>query len=168
MPHQTVAHAFAAFPDTRVILEDALVSGDRAAGKFTYCATHLGSLLGEQHTGHEVEMRSLDIWRVAGWTGLVTDGPLRAAARAFPVPAAPGPGTCRGPGHHLRRCPRPGPHRRPERGEHEAAGRSDRLLRRSPAASPTSQGNTPVSPLIPADPMAFDVIQPSLRLHCFA
>ncbi|WP_433246270.1 ester cyclase [Streptosporangium sp. CA-135522] len=55
---------FAAFPDTRVTLEDVLVDGDRVVGRFTYRATHLGSLLGEEPTGREVEMRSLDIWRV--------------------------------------------------------------------------------------------------------
>ncbi|QCX81760.1 SnoaL-like polyketide cyclase [Streptomyces sp. YIM 121038] len=55
---------FAAFPDTRVTLEDVLVDGDRVAGRFTYRATHLGSLLGEEPTGRPVEMRSLDIWRV--------------------------------------------------------------------------------------------------------
>jgi len=55
---------FAAFPDTRVTLEDVVVDGDRVVGRFTYRATHLGSLLGEKPTGREVEMRSLDIWRV--------------------------------------------------------------------------------------------------------
>ncbi|MBO0652893.1 ester cyclase [Streptomyces triculaminicus] len=55
---------FAAFPDTRVTLEDVLVDSDRVVGRFTYRATHLGSLLGEEPTGRPVEMRSLDIWRV--------------------------------------------------------------------------------------------------------
>ncbi|MFC9297244.1 ester cyclase [Streptomyces sp. NPDC057011] len=55
---------FAAFPDTRVTLEDVMADGDRVAGRFTYHATHLGSLLGEEPTGRPVEMRSLDIWRV--------------------------------------------------------------------------------------------------------
>ncbi|WP_067534233.1 ester cyclase [Nocardia crassostreae] len=55
---------FAAFPDTRVTLEDVVVSGDRVVGRFTYRGTHVGSLLGEAPTGREVEMRSLDIWRV--------------------------------------------------------------------------------------------------------
>lgn len=55
---------FAAFPDTQVSVEDVVVDGDRVAGRFTYRATHHGSLLGEQPTGRTVEMRSLDIWRV--------------------------------------------------------------------------------------------------------
>ncbi|MFJ3877109.1 ester cyclase [Streptomyces sp. NPDC090077] len=55
---------FAAFPDTRVTLEDVVVDGDRVVGRFTYRASHLGSLLGEEPTGRAVEMRSPDIWRV--------------------------------------------------------------------------------------------------------
>ncbi|WP_426365248.1 ester cyclase [Streptomyces sp. E-08] len=57
---------FAAFPDTRVTLEDVVAAGDRVVGRFTYRATHVGSLLGEEPTGRPVEMRSLDIWRVEG------------------------------------------------------------------------------------------------------
>ncbi|MFE5593491.1 ester cyclase [Streptomyces sp. NPDC056549] len=55
---------FAAFPDTRVTLDDVVAAGDRVVGRFTYRATHVGSLLGEEPTGRPVEMRSLDIWRV--------------------------------------------------------------------------------------------------------
>ncbi|MEU4099109.1 ester cyclase [Streptomyces tanashiensis] len=58
------ARWFAAFPDTHVTLDDVLAVDDRVVGRFTYRATHLGSLLGEQPTGRPVEMRSLDIWRV--------------------------------------------------------------------------------------------------------
>jgi predicted SnoaL-like aldol condensation-catalyzing enzyme len=55
---------FAAFPDTRVDVEDVVTGGDRVVGRFTYRATHVGSLMGEQPTGRTVEMRSIDIWRV--------------------------------------------------------------------------------------------------------
>jgi predicted SnoaL-like aldol condensation-catalyzing enzyme len=55
---------FAAFPDTRVELEDVVTSGDTVVGRFTYRATHVGSLMGEPPTGRPVEMRSIDIWRV--------------------------------------------------------------------------------------------------------
>lgn len=55
---------FAAFPDTRVTVEDSFATGDRVVGRFTYRATHRGSLLGEQPTGNPVTMRSIDIWRV--------------------------------------------------------------------------------------------------------
>jgi steroid delta-isomerase-like uncharacterized protein len=54
-----------AFPDTRVTVEDAFATGDRVAGRFTYRATHQGEFLGIPATGHPVEMRSIDIWRVA-------------------------------------------------------------------------------------------------------
>jgi predicted SnoaL-like aldol condensation-catalyzing enzyme len=55
---------FVAFPDTRVSLEDVVTGRDRVVGRFTYRATHTGSLMGEQPTGRSVEMRSIDIWRV--------------------------------------------------------------------------------------------------------
>ena len=54
-----------AFPDTRVTVEDTFVAGDRVAGRFTYRATHQGEFLGIPATGHPIEMRSIDIWRVA-------------------------------------------------------------------------------------------------------
>ena len=55
---------FAAFPDTRVEVEDVVTDADRVVGRFTYRATHTGSLMGERPTGRHVEMRSIDIWRV--------------------------------------------------------------------------------------------------------
>lgn len=58
------ARWFAAFPDTQVELEDVVTDGDRVVGRFTYRATHVGSLMGEQPTGRPMEMRSIDIWRV--------------------------------------------------------------------------------------------------------
>ena len=53
-----------AFPDTQVTVEDAFTAGDRVAGRFTYRATHRGEFLGIPATGHPIEMRSIDIWRV--------------------------------------------------------------------------------------------------------
>ena len=55
---------FAAFPDTEVTLEDAVATEDRVIGRFTYRATHEGSLMGERPTGRRIVMRSIDIWRV--------------------------------------------------------------------------------------------------------
>jgi predicted ester cyclase len=60
------AQWFAAFPDTRVSLDDVLVDGDRVAGRFTYRATFLGPFMGLPPTGRAVVMHSIDIWRVAG------------------------------------------------------------------------------------------------------
>jgi predicted ester cyclase len=58
------AQWFAAFPDTRVSLDDVLIDGDRVAGRFTYEATFQGSFMGLPPTGHPVVMHSIDIWRV--------------------------------------------------------------------------------------------------------
>ena len=53
-----------AFPDTTVIMEDALGAGDRVVGRYTYRATHQGTFLGIPPTGKQITMRSIDIWRV--------------------------------------------------------------------------------------------------------
>ncbi len=53
-----------AFPDTVVTVEDALVTGDKVVGRYTYRATHQGSFLGIAATGKQITMRSIDIWRV--------------------------------------------------------------------------------------------------------
>ena len=57
---------FAAFPDLTATMDDLVIAGDRVAGRFTYRGTHRGPLLGIAPTGRPVEMRSIDIWRVAG------------------------------------------------------------------------------------------------------
>ncbi len=54
----------AAFPDTKVTMEDAFVAGDRVVGRYTYRATHKGKFIGIPPTGKQVTMRSIDIWRV--------------------------------------------------------------------------------------------------------
>jgi predicted ester cyclase len=54
----------AAFPDTHVVVEDSLTSGDTLVGRFTYTATHTGPFLGIAGTGNRIIMRSIDIWRV--------------------------------------------------------------------------------------------------------
>ncbi|MFG1602996.1 ester cyclase [Actinoplanes sp. NPDC049265] len=56
---------FTGLPDVRVTMEDLIVSGDRVVGRFTYRGTHTGDLLGIPASGAAVEMRSIDIWRVA-------------------------------------------------------------------------------------------------------
>ena len=54
----------AALADFRVTVEDALVSGDRVVGRYTYTGVHTGPLLGYAPTGRPVTMRSIDVWRV--------------------------------------------------------------------------------------------------------
>jgi steroid delta-isomerase-like uncharacterized protein len=56
---------FAAFPDLSATMEDLVVSGDRVVGRFTYRGTHTNELMGIPAKGDPVEMRSIDIWRVA-------------------------------------------------------------------------------------------------------
>ena len=56
----------AAFPDLTASMDDLVVAGDRVVGRFTYRGTHRGPLFGIPPAGRPVEMRSIDIWRVAG------------------------------------------------------------------------------------------------------
>jgi steroid delta-isomerase-like uncharacterized protein len=56
---------FAALPDLTATMEDLVVSGDRVVGRFVYRGTHLGAFMGIPASGRPVEMRSIDIWRVA-------------------------------------------------------------------------------------------------------
>jgi steroid delta-isomerase-like uncharacterized protein len=57
-----------AFPDARVICEDALAVGTPAngtvVGRFTYLGTFTNPIMGIPPTGKPVVMRSIDIWRV--------------------------------------------------------------------------------------------------------
>jgi steroid delta-isomerase-like uncharacterized protein len=56
---------FAALPDLTATMEDLVIAGDRVVGRFVYRGTHSGELMGIPATGRTVEMRSIDIWRVA-------------------------------------------------------------------------------------------------------
>jgi steroid delta-isomerase-like uncharacterized protein len=56
---------FAALPDLSATMEDLVISGDRVVGRFVYRGTHTGALMGIPASGNAVEMRSIDIWRVA-------------------------------------------------------------------------------------------------------
>ena len=56
---------FNALPDLSVTMEDVVASGDRVVGRFVYRGTHTGELMGIPPSGNRIEMRSIDIWRVA-------------------------------------------------------------------------------------------------------
>ena len=56
---------FAALPDLTATMEDLIVAGDRVVGRFVYRGTHLGEFMGIPASGQPIEMRSIDIWRVA-------------------------------------------------------------------------------------------------------
>lgn len=58
------ASFFTALPDLTATVEDVVVSGDRVVGRFIYRGTHRGEFMGIPATGRQIEMRSIDIWRV--------------------------------------------------------------------------------------------------------
>ena len=57
---------FAGLPDLSATMEDLVIAGDRVVGRFVYRGTHTGDLMGIPASGHTVEMRSIDIWRLEG------------------------------------------------------------------------------------------------------
>jgi steroid delta-isomerase-like uncharacterized protein len=63
--HQFWTAFFAALPDLSATMEDLVISGDRVVGRFVYRGTHTGEIMGIPASGNPVEMRSIDIWRVA-------------------------------------------------------------------------------------------------------
>jgi predicted ester cyclase len=50
---------FAAFPDLRLTVEDAVGEGDVVVGRFTLRGTHRGELLGTEPTGRQVEFAAI-------------------------------------------------------------------------------------------------------------
>ena len=55
---------FAGLPDVTASMQDVVIGGDRVVGRFVYRGTHTGDLMGVPATGAQVQMRSIDIWRV--------------------------------------------------------------------------------------------------------
>lgn len=56
---------FTALPDLEATMEDLVATGDRVVGRFSYGGTHRGEFFGIPASGRHIEMRSIDIWRVA-------------------------------------------------------------------------------------------------------
>jgi predicted ester cyclase len=54
-----------AFPDLQMVIEDLVVSGDKAAARYTVSGTHLGELWGNQPTGKRFRIEQIYIVRVA-------------------------------------------------------------------------------------------------------
>ncbi len=54
-----------AFDDFRVEVDDILDAGDSVVGRYTYRGRHTGEFLGIPASGAEIEMHSIDIWRVS-------------------------------------------------------------------------------------------------------
>ena len=53
-----------AFEDFRVEVDDVAVDGDTLVGRYTYRGRHTGTFMGIAASGNEIEMHSIDIWRV--------------------------------------------------------------------------------------------------------
>ncbi len=54
-----------AFPDLSITVEDMIAEGDRVAARVTMRGTHLGEFMGVAPTGKPVEVRAIDMFRIA-------------------------------------------------------------------------------------------------------
>jgi steroid delta-isomerase-like uncharacterized protein len=54
----------AAFDDFRVEVDDIIDGGATVVGRYTYRGRHTGRFLGVPASGAEIEMHTIDIWRV--------------------------------------------------------------------------------------------------------
>jgi steroid delta-isomerase-like uncharacterized protein len=83
----------AAFPDTRMAVEDVFANGDKAVARVRLTGTHQGPFMGTPATGKSVDVQLIDIFRF-GDDGLVREhwGVLDALAmmqQLGVVPAGP-------------------------------------------------------------------------------
>ena len=62
---QRVQWFLAAFPDFQVTLEDVVAAGDKVVTYFVARGTHQGALMGIPPTGKQIEVRGMDINRLA-------------------------------------------------------------------------------------------------------
>jgi steroid delta-isomerase-like uncharacterized protein len=62
----------AAFPDTRMDVDDVIVGGDKAVARATFTGTQQGEFMGVPPTGTRVEMAIIDVMRFDG-SGLVCE-----------------------------------------------------------------------------------------------
>lgn len=83
---------FAGMPDTHVEAHDIVVSGDTVVGRFSYRGHITGPWLGLPASGAEVNLRSIDIWRVRDglfvehWDELNTLEVFQAIGAVVPAP----------------------------------------------------------------------------------
>jgi steroid delta-isomerase-like uncharacterized protein len=61
----TFSEARQAFPDMRVTVEDMIAESDTVAARITMRGTHLGEFMGLAPTGKRVEVRAMDMFRIA-------------------------------------------------------------------------------------------------------
>ena len=62
---ETFAEARAGFPDLSITIEDVMAEGDRVAARVTMHGTHSGEFQGIAPTGKRVEVRAIDMFRIA-------------------------------------------------------------------------------------------------------
>ena len=60
------ADAHAAFPDMRITVEDMIAEDDRVAARVVMRGTHQGEFQGIAPTGKRVQVRAMDMFRIAG------------------------------------------------------------------------------------------------------
>jgi steroid delta-isomerase-like uncharacterized protein len=53
-----------AFEDFRVEVDDVIEDGETVVGRYTYRGRHTGTFMGIPPSGAQIEMHSIDIWRV--------------------------------------------------------------------------------------------------------
>jgi steroid delta-isomerase-like uncharacterized protein len=53
-----------AFEDFRVEVDDVIENGQTVVGRYTYRGRHTGPFMGIPPSGAEIEMHSIDIWRI--------------------------------------------------------------------------------------------------------
>jgi predicted ester cyclase len=56
---------FAAFPDMRIVIEQTLGEGDLVCTRGYFEGTHQGDFMGVPATGNTVNVKYMDLWRVA-------------------------------------------------------------------------------------------------------
>ncbi len=62
---ETFSEAREAFPDMRVTVEEVIAEGDTVAARVTMRGTHQGEFMGVAPTGKQVEVRAIDMFRIA-------------------------------------------------------------------------------------------------------
>ena len=92
---QLVTLVRGAFPDGRMTIEDLVAEGARVAVRWSFRGTNRGDFMGVAPTGNQVEMGTIDLFRVAGgkiaetWTNVDMMTMMRQLG-AFPTPARSG------------------------------------------------------------------------------
>ena len=88
---QYMSVTFDAFPDSRIVLDDIIVEGDKAVVRYTATGTHTGTLQGIPPTNKKITLWAIEIDRIAegkfveAWTKTDTLG-LMQQLGVVPMP----------------------------------------------------------------------------------